>query len=180
MTCMFVFKRGRVLDRFRKWRASVALAVGLAVGAAPAAGADKNPPPAAKPDPRLTILRNYFKSNRSPLDRHAEVFLSAADSNGLDWRLLPALAMVESSGGKHYIRNNVFGWDSGRARFRSIQDGIVQIAAKLVTLPAYKGKDLQGLLRTYNPARRDYPQRVIALIRQIAPDPPVPASAAAR
>jgi len=188
------FSRRGLRDRVHKWRASVALAAGLALGTARSAGADRpatppaiQPGPAVEParevegdDARLAILRDYFRSQRSPLHEFAGIFLSAADSNGLDWRLLPALAMVESGGGRRYIRNNVFGWNSGRARFSSIPDSIVHIAAKLVTLPAYRGKDLHGILRAYNPARRDYAQRVLALIRRIAPDPPSAAPAVAR
>lgn len=163
-----------------QWRASVALTLGLCVGAASPAADGQNLPPVEQADKRLSAVRNFFRSKKSPLDKYATDFVSAADRYGLDWRLLPALALIESGGGKYYMRNNVFGWDSGRARFRSIQESIAHIASRLATMPAYKGKDLRGILRTYNPARRDYPERVLYVIRQIAPDPQPPLAVAAR
>ena len=44
-------------------------------------------------------------------------FLEAADDYALDWRLLPSLSYVESTGGKAARNNNLFGWNSGRAQF---------------------------------------------------------------
>ena len=64
-------------------------------------------------DSRCQALRNFFLRYQSPLEKLALVFVRTADEHRLDWRLLPAISMVETSGGNHGNRNNVFGWNSG-------------------------------------------------------------------
>lgn len=132
-------------------------------------------------DPRLFILQSFFRKFRSPLDQHAASFLLAADRHGLDWRLLPSLAMVESGGGRVYIRNNVFGWGNGRIHFQSIQDGIAHVASALANAPHYASKDLIGKLRTYNPGHPAYPAKVLGFLRQLPLNPnPAPVAAGSR
>jgi hypothetical protein len=128
------------------------------------------PPPAPNPCPsdnRCDLLVKFFKKFGSPLSKYAGDFLMAADRHHLDWRLLPSISMVESSGGKYYSYGNVFGWNSGRARFRSISAGIHYVAAQFGTSSIYVGKDTLGILRQYNPARGVYPKRVMRFIEQI-------------
>jgi hypothetical protein len=81
--------------------------------------------------------------------------------------LLPSISMVESSGGKYYSHGNVFGWNSGRARFRSISAGIHYVAAQFGNSSIYAGKDTHGILRMYNPARTAYPKKVIRFMEQV-------------
>src|ERR1039457_7668003 len=75
------------------------------------------PPPAPdyQNDPRLEPLRTFFRTAACPAVEYAAAFLEAADFNELDWRLLPSLSYVETTGGKSARNNNLFGWDSGRA-----------------------------------------------------------------
>ena len=101
-------------------------------------------------DPRLESLRQFFRSVHSPLERLASVFISEADEFELDWRLLPGLSFVESSGGKAPRGNNIFGWNNGNSNFRSISEGIHIVASRLANSPMYRGKDLVEKLRTYN------------------------------
>ena len=68
-------------------------------------------------DPRLARLKEFFAIRGCPLKDAAKDFLVAADENSLDWRLLPSISIIESSGGKAYKNNNVFGWDSAKASF---------------------------------------------------------------
>src|SRR5689334_18888943 len=70
-------------------------------------------------DPRLAFLRNFFAQGHCPALELSGVFLEAADRYGLDWRLLPSLSFIETSGGKAARNNNLFGWDSGKAAFSS-------------------------------------------------------------
>lgn len=51
-------------------------------------------------DPRLRRLEEFFAKRDCPLRAAAADFLIAADQNALDWRLLPSISMVESSGGR--------------------------------------------------------------------------------
>jgi hypothetical protein len=118
-------------------------------------------------DSRCEALVKFFKRYGSPLAPHAWEFVRAADRHGLDWRLLPGLAMVETTGGKYARNANVFGWNSGRTDFASIPAGIRHVAAQLANSKLYRGKDLQGILKQYNPARSTYAIRVMRFIDEL-------------
>ncbi|MBY0503576.1 MAG: hypothetical protein K2X03_06695 [Bryobacteraceae bacterium] len=120
------------------------------------------------PDARLQKLRKFFVLRASPISHLSEDFLRVADRHGLDWRLLPSIAIVESSGGKYYPNNNIFGWANGATRFTSIQRSIDVIGAQIAAIRYYKNKDLNGFLRVYNPVG-DYPSRVKRVMRALDP-----------
>ncbi|HWR53401.1 MAG TPA: hypothetical protein VN428_20005 [Bryobacteraceae bacterium] len=103
-----------------------------------------------KDDPRLARLTYFLQANKSPVSHLAVDFLAAADRHGLDWRLLPAIAMVESGAGIAHARNNIFGWNSAKTGFASIKQGIYEVARKLSQSRLYREKDLEGVLETYN------------------------------
>jgi hypothetical protein len=115
-------------------------------------------------DPRLSRLQKFFGDRDCPLRDSAKDFLLAADQNQLDWRLLPSISFVESSGGKYYGNNNVFGWGSSKERFSSVRAGIHYVAAQLGKSRRYKGKDIDRKLQIYNPLP-EYSQRVKAVMR---------------
>ena len=119
-------------------------------------------------DPRLRLIWQYFADRDCPLRDSAADFLVAADQNELDWRLLPSISMIESSGGKDYRNNNVFGWDSCRESFSSVQAGIHFVASKLAKSKLYKGKNVDEKLLIYNP-QPDYAHRVKAVMRALGP-----------
>ncbi len=150
----------------------------LACGFWPSArGADSNKPE----DDRITKLRNFFLAQRSPLAKHAEVFLGASEKHGLDWRLLPSLAMVETGGVSR--NNNVFGWGNGRVQFSSISESIHLIAERLTNALPYRNKTTEGKLRAYNPVNKSYATHVQGIMSSIGPaldasiGPATPASA---
>lgn len=118
------------------------------------------------PDLRLVRLREFFRAYDCPMSRFTEDFIRAADENALDWRLLPSISFVESGGGKDYTNNNVFGWGSCKQRFPSVRAGIHIVAAKLATSRLYKDKDLDTILRTYNP-KEEYSMRVKSVMKSI-------------
>jgi hypothetical protein len=117
-------------------------------------------------DPRLRRLQEFFGQRDCPLRDAAADFLIAADRNDLDWRLLPSISIIESSGGKDYRNNNVFGWDSCREGFTSVREGIHFVAGKLANSKLYKDKSLDNKLSTYNPLP-DYPRRVKAVMHAL-------------
>lgn len=126
-----------------------------------------SPLPAVKEkDPRLSRLEKYFGDRDCPLRAAAGDFLLAADQNRLDWRLLPSISIIESSGGKDYRNNNVLGWGSSKANFPSIRAGIQYVAAQLGKSKRYKDKNLDSKLQTYNPVP-EYCERVKAVMRAI-------------
>ncbi len=73
---------------------------------------------ARKLDPEAQVLAKYLAEADSPLQFHAQDFVDAARIYGLDWKMLPAIAGVESTFGKNipggYERSstsyNAWGW----------------------------------------------------------------------
>jgi hypothetical protein len=124
--------------------------------------------PGPQKDERLDRVRRFFDTRNCPLSQFAADFLMAADENDLDWRLLPSISMVESSGGKRYMNRNVFGWNSCRERFASVRTGIHAVAARLGKSDLYREKGLDQILKTYNP-RPEYARRVKAFMRTLGP-----------
>lgn len=104
-------------------------------------------------DLRIKQLRLFFARHHAPVAKHAELFIRVADENGLDWRLLPTFAYIESGGGRHHRFNNIFGWDSGRKHFANIEAGI-RYVARALTLGPYKGLTTLQKIRVYNHRRR--------------------------
>jgi len=119
-------------------------------------------------DPRLATLRSFFHKSECPAEHYSATFIEAADAYELDWRLLPSISYVESSGGKAARNNNIFGWDSGRAQFPSQAAGIHAVGYRLSHSDLYRAKSLDGLLITYNP-NPDYVELVKSVMRRIAP-----------
>lgn len=124
-------------------------------------------------DPRLALLKKFFTQNECPVSTLAVEFLVASDTNGLDWRLLPGIAFIESTGGKAYINNNIFGWANGDVPFPTIQAGIHVVGEELASSHFYKGKSLDQKLSTYN-RFPFYGQRVKMVMAQIGPQNLIP------
>jgi hypothetical protein len=120
-------------------------------------------------DPRLAILQRFFRTMHSPLEKLASVFINEADQHELDWRLLPGLSFVESTGGRSPRGNNVFGWNNGNSNFRSISEGIHVVASRLANAPMYRGKGLVQKLQTYN-RNPKYVASVRTAMNQISAD----------
>jgi len=121
-----------------------------------------------KLDLRESILRKFLKEKQCPDQEFTEIFISEADAHGLDWRLLPSLAFIETTGGKTMKGNNLFGWANGKQKFSSISDAIHTVASALAHGSAYRGKDIGGKLAAYNQGT-DYPAMVMQIMRQISP-----------
>ncbi|MCI0542324.1 hypothetical protein L0Y69_01025 [bacterium] len=73
----------------------------------------------------------YFRERKMPLAGFGEEMVVAAEEHDLDWRLLPAIAVRESSGGKHMCGHNPFGWASCKVRFGSVEKAIDTVALHL-------------------------------------------------
>jgi len=121
-----------------------------------------------KTDVRVGLLRRFLKEKEAPAARYAETFVLEADTHGLDWRLLPSLAFVESGGGKHCRLNNLFGWDNGSSTFSSVTAAIHQVAQSLAEGRSYRGKSTQGKLEAYNESP-EYKSLVTGVMRRISP-----------
>ena len=119
-------------------------------------------------DSRLKRLEKFFQSAGCPVQKYSDTFLEAADAYNLDWRLLPSISFIESTGGKAARNNNLFGWDSGRAEFASPAAGIHTVGYRLSHSSLYRNKDLDGILATYNPDA-EYAVKVKSVMRRISP-----------
>ncbi len=95
-------------------------------------------------DPRPLVLKHYLQNYNSPLADHAEYMIKVSDDLGLDWRLIPSVAAVESQFGMRipggtdpkYTSYNAWGWGvygSKRLHFKSWEEGISTVAKGLKT-----------------------------------------------
>lgn len=87
-------------------------------------------------DARSKIVEDFFAGYGSLLSEFNDLFIQVADKNKLDWRLLPAIAMQESNGGKKVISNshNPFGYGiHGNLviRFKSWEEAIERVGKAL-------------------------------------------------
>lgn len=123
---------------------------------------------AASEDSRLAALERFFHRQHLPLERSvAEHFVAVADRYDLDWRLLPSLALIET-GGRTGKNRNIMGWQSGRARFQSVEAGIEFVGRQLSRMPIYAGKHPRAILMAYNPLHPAYPDRVLAMMASLS------------
>lgn len=86
-------------------------------------------------DKRAEILHAYLAKYNSPMQYQAQDFIDAADANGLDWKLLPAIAGVESTFGKFIPGGyNAWGWGvygNQAIYFKSWREGMFTVSAGL-------------------------------------------------
>ncbi len=106
-------------------------------------------------DTRAERIDAYFAARNMPLEGYGEEFVAAADKYDLDWRLLPAIGVRESSGGKRLMNNNPFGWGSARIYFEDFSEGIEIVSWNLAgenpnTAKYYKDADIETILYYYN------------------------------
>jgi len=118
----------------------------VAIGLVQAANA-----PLQVPDERRLKLQSFFKAYQCPAPYHIDDYLMEADKNAIDYRLLPAISVRESTCGRHARLNNHWGWDSARSGFSSVKAGIRYLARTLALGPSYKDKTVDAKLKTYNP-----------------------------
>lgn len=120
------------------------------------------------PDERAQMLDDYFDKYDMPLYGYGKKFVESADRNNIDWRLLAAISVKESTGGKFIAPGsyNAFGWGSGSVKFDSYDHAIDYINNKFTNGKYYKGKSIEGILKTYNPptVEPEYSNRVIRIM----------------
>ena len=84
-------------------------------------------------DYRAENLREFLEIYDSPLAIYAEDFVTYADLNGLDYRLVPSISGVESTFGKHIPTDsfNAYGWANGEYGFTSWENSIAVVSQTL-------------------------------------------------
>ncbi len=119
----------------------------------------------------------FFASYDAPLEGYGMKFVLEAEENDIDWRLLPAIAMRESTGGKQACKkaaNSVFGYGSCKLSFKSIDESIELVSRSLGgnnpnTARHYAGKSTVQILKAYNPDSviPGYSKQVIKIMKMI-------------
>ncbi len=87
--------------------------------------------PVVKPDLRTAAIEALFGARGAPLAAYAGEMVAAADAVGIDWRLIPAIAILESGGGVQACGNNAYGYASCAVDFGSPGEAIAVVAATL-------------------------------------------------
>ncbi len=119
----------------------------------------------------IAAINDYFERHNTPLAGYGEIFIRVSQKYRLDWRLLPAIAFKESTGGKFLFRPyNPFGW--GRASFSSFEEAIEVVGKNLAgenprTAGFYKGKSIKGKLHYYNSELEEYTDIIFWIMRDI-------------
>jgi len=126
---------------------------------------------------RAEAIDAYFRKYKMPLLGTGEKMVEEAEKYDLDWRLLPAIAVRESTGGIHACKKaqyNPFGWGSCKISFNSYEHAIEVVARNLGgenpnTAKHYNGKDTKAILLAYNPPSivPRYATQVISIMNRI-------------
>ncbi len=104
-------------------------------------------------------IDSYYAKYNMPLKGMGMKMAIESKKNGLDWRLIPAISVIESTGGKHScqkVTNSFLGWGSCKINFES-KDKAVEIVAWNLggnnpnTDHHYEGKTTGEIIDTYNP-----------------------------
>ncbi|MBI5619530.1 glucosaminidase domain-containing protein [Candidatus Gottesmanbacteria bacterium] len=89
-------------------------------------------------DVRVEKLRSFLESHDSPLADAASHFVAEADRLDMDWKLVAAIAGVESTFGKQIPTNSYNGWGWGvftgttdGVHFKDWKDGITHVSEGL-------------------------------------------------
>lgn len=122
---------------------------------------------------RAAKIDAYYADRSMPLEGTGMKMVLEAEKYGIDWRLLPAIAVRESSGGKHDCYNNPFGWGSCKIKFSNYDKAIESLAKNLgganaSTARYYAGKSTLEKLYYYNgTVVPSYPKEVVNIMDAI-------------
>ena len=121
-------------------------------------------------DYRVENLRDFLQKYDSPLAIYAEEFVTYADLNGLDYRLVPSISGVESTFGKHIPSNsyNAYGWANGEYRFTSWENSIAHVSLTLKKSYIDKGAPtISKIAKRYAPPSTTWAGKVKFFVNKI-------------
>jgi len=127
-----------------------------------------------EPDYREVILRDYLEGHNSHLSDYSKVFIDFADQYNLDWRLVPAIAGVESTFGKRIPVDsyNAYGWANGDYSFKSWEDSIGIVSEALRSNYIDRGAaSINDIARIYAPPSETWARNVKFFMNKIDPLP---------
>jgi hypothetical protein len=151
------------------------LALMPSVAAAPIASANDIPGLQVEEiDPRYQQLNIWFDKYKCPEPRYVQEYIEAADKNGIDYRLLPAISLQESTCGQHVphwcpkgtLSNNWWGF---RAQcYKSVADGIDSVLNQMANTAPFAGNTVKKMLWYYNgTVNPTYPGSVMIKMKEI-------------
>lgn len=122
----------------------------------------------------------YFAKYDMPMEGTGMKMVIEAKKNDIDWRLLPAIAVRESTGGKYSCKKvtySSFGWGSCKINFESHNKAIEIVALNLGgnnpnTDQHYEDKSVKEILQAYNPPSvvKYYADQVMKIMDNIGPE----------
>jgi len=81
-------------------------------------------------DKRVIQIKQYLSKRNAPLAKYAQDFVDAADKYGIDYRIVAAISIIESGGGKNTFKPyNAWGW--GKSGFANWKEGIYAVSKGL-------------------------------------------------
>jgi len=124
---------------------------------------------------KAKAIDSFFKEHNMPLEGTGLKMVQEAEKNDIDWRLLPAISVIESTGGKHAckkVTNSFFGWGSCKINFKSKEQAIEVVAKNLGgnnpnTDQHYADKTTEQILKKYNSVIPTYIQKVTKVMDEI-------------
>lgn len=114
---------------------------------------------------KIQEVEEFYARWNAPMGAHATYIVDVAAEFGIDYRLIPAISIVESSGGRYCFRPyNAFGW--GKMGFASFEDAIYTVSKGLAE--GYGTDNPHAIAPTYNPVTPvSWANKVAGLMSQI-------------
>lgn len=103
---------------------------------------------------KVERVRSYLAKRNAPLANHAEYMVRVADEFGLDYRLIPAISVIESNGGRNAYRPyNAWGWGGAAAAytFNNWEESIYTVGRGLSRYYSYGRITPKQIAPMYNP-----------------------------
>jgi hypothetical protein len=119
--------------------------------------------PISENELRKLALQEYLESYSSPMSNNAADFIDTANIHGLDWKLLPSIAGVESTFGRHVPANsyNPFGWANGAKKFQSWKEAISTVGEGIERIYTSRGRTTPALMQpVYAPPSQTWATKV--------------------
>jgi len=121
-------------------------------------------------DYRVENLRKFLIKYNSPLVDYADEFVTYADENDIDYRLVPAITGVESTFGKRIPIGsyNAYGWANGNYKFSSWEDSIGHVSETLKRAYIDRGVvSIYQIAKVYAPPSNTWGRNVTFFVSKI-------------
>ncbi len=126
--------------------------------------------PPSEEEARATAIDRYFGAYELPLEGMGKVFVLAAKNNNLEWTILPAIAFLESTGGKFCSREyNPFGY--GDREFANFEKAIATVAVSWANINSSgtekQYREFVAAVKSYDPSNPSYSKELMAQMKKI-------------